>query len=367
MGGIQVSPAGAEAREQCYRLAYEIFCEEMGALRESADHGLRMVRDAAIEKAHLLCARIDGELAGAMGILIGTEQPFPDHFEHGFDIARFLGVVPRSRMALNIRFLVRPQFRGTPVPFRLMLESQNYQIRQGIVLSFCDCQPHLLGLYQSLGFRPCAPLFEQPGFGMMAPLLFCLADYGHLRSIQSPLLRYYPKALDNPELAARISALLPEKSAVTGAARPDEEAWLETFELLCRSNRQTGAFAGFTEKELNTFLDKSQVLECSEGQRVILEGQGTKNAFIVLQGCVEARRNGSPVAIFREGEMFGEFAFLLEMKRTADVFAVSPQVRLLVLNERTLQRVLATDAAVASKFLLNLSKSLALRLIQQSR
>ena len=45
-----------------------------------------------------------------------------------------------------------------------------------------------------------------------------------------------------------------------------------------------------------------------DGDKVILEGQGTKSAFIVLEGEVEVRRNGKGLAIFREGEMFGEFA-----------------------------------------------------------
>lgn len=367
MADIQVSPATPEEREECFRLAYEVFCEEMGVMREEADHERRILKDEVIDRAHLLCARIDGEIAGTVGILAGTEQPFPEHFERGFEIARFLGIVPRTRIALNIRFLVRRQFRSTPVAFRLILESQSYQIGKGILLTFCDCQPHLLDLYQSLGFRAYAPLFDQPGFGLMAPLMFCLADYGHLRSIRSPILRYYPKSLDNPELAARIAALLPEKPPVTGTIGPDEEAWLETYELLSRSNLQTGAFTGFTEEELNTFLAKSQVLQCSQGQPLLLEGQGTKFAFIVLEGSVEVRRHGSPIAILQEGEMFGEFAFLLETKRTADVFANSPRVRLVVLNERTLRNLLASDPVLASKFLLNLSRTLALRLIRQAR
>jgi CRP-like cAMP-binding protein len=61
--------------------------------------------------------------------------------------------------------------------------------------------------------------------------------------------------------------------------------------------------------------------------------------------------------------MFGEFAMLLHTRRTADVYAAGDRVRLLVLDERTLQRLLASRAELAAKFLLNLSRSLALRLL----
>ena len=360
---IRISVATGEEREKCYGLAYEVFCEEMGALLQEADQDRRIVKDDAIEKAHLLCARMDGELAGTMGILKGDERPFPEHFERGFGIARFLPVVPRERMALNIRFLVRARFRGTPVPFRLIVEAQNYQMMEGVLLSFCDCQPHLLDLYQSLGFRPCAPVFEQPGFGLMVPLMLCTVDVAHLRSVRSPLIRYSQGASGDPELSARICALLPEETPVLNADQLEGDAWSETYGLLCRPRKKTSAFEGFSERELAAFLDNGRVLRCSGGQQVILEGQGTKTAFIVLEGAVEARRNGAPIAVFREGELFGEFAFLLDARRTADVFALSDSVRLLVLNDRTLQRILASDPAIASKFLLNLSKSLALRLI----
>ena len=69
---------------------------------------------------------------------------------------------------------------------------------------------------------------------------------------------------------------------------------------------------------------------------------------------------------FEEGEMFGEFAMLLHTRRTADVYAAGKRVRFLVLDERTLQRLLASRPELAAKFLLNLSKSLALRLLARS-
>jgi hypothetical protein len=365
MAEIVIKIANEQERQECYGLAYEVFCEEMGTMREDADHERRIVVDEAIAKSHLLHATVDGELAGTMGMLVGDAGPFPPHFEHGFDVARFLPELPRAKMAINIRFLVRQKFRSSVLPLRMMVESGLFLLGQDVDLVFCDCQPHLLNLYGSLGFRPYAPLFDQPGFGVMAPLVMNLRDVNYLRAQRSPLLRYFPKAMGNPDLAARIAALLSQEAPVVSVSDIEGDKWSETFGMLSRVREPFGAFQDFTEAELAAFLERGQVLECAQGQQLILEGQGTRSAFVVLEGRVEVIAHGSKVAEFGTGELFGEFAFLLDTKRTADVFATTPTVRLLVLDERTFERILAARAELAAKFLLNLSRSLAYRLLKQ--
>ncbi len=99
MPETMISLANAEQREACYRLIYEIFCAEMGILRGDADHHSRIVRDEGVDVSHVLCAQVNNEIAGTMGIIIGNPNgdTFPDHFEHEFEVPRFLPVVPRHR------------------------------------------------------------------------------------------------------------------------------------------------------------------------------------------------------------------------------------------------------------------------------
>ena len=363
MAEIVISLANQQQREECYRLAYEIFCLEMGTMREYADHEARQIRDEAIEASHVLHGQADGELAGTIGLLVGRDdRPFPEHFEHGFEISRFLSAVPRSKMAINIRFLVRPEHRSSQLPFKLMVEAAKFQFANGIKLVFCDCQPHLLNLYQGIGFRPCAAVFEQPGFGVMVPLVYVVPDVAHLRAIRSPMIRY-AKGLEDAVEAARLIALLPEQAPVLTTTDLERASWAETMGLLSQMRERTGAFEGFTEDEIKAFLDRGQVLECVEGQQIVVKGHGTRSAYVVMHGAAEVRLEGKLLAKIGEGELFGEFALLLATRRTADVYAKGERVRLLVLDERTLQRLLEGNAALAAKFLLNLSKSLALRLI----
>ena len=97
----------------------------------------------------------------------------------------------------------------------------------------------------------------------------------------------------------------------------------------------------------------------------MLEGQGTRTVYVILEGCVEVRGRDRILASLHEGEAFGEVAFLLDTRRSANVFAASQRVRLIALNDRTLRRLIQSHSVLAAKFLLNLSKSLALKLIGQ--
>ncbi len=267
------------------------------------------------------------------------------------------------KMAFNIRFLVKPEHRGSTLPFRMIVEASRIQIEAGVQLVFCFCQPHLLNLYGSLGFRPYAPLFEVRGFGLVAPMVLIVPDLAHMRAIRSPLVRYLPASIEDVELAQSILALLPGEPPVTVTASLDGASWSEAFDLLSRPRRRTGPFEGFSETEVTDFLERSQTLECTDGQQLIVKGQDTRPAFVILEGAAEVRAGGSVIARFEEGEAFGEFAMLLCTRRTADVYAAGKRVRLLVLDERTLLRVLSSRAELAAKVLLNISKSLALRLL----
>lgn len=364
-----IGPATPEQRLECERLVYEVYCEEMGILHQDADPERRAIRYGEFERAHILCACAadEGEAAGTVALLKGEpDGGFPMELEQEFAIARFASILPRTRMGVMMRFVVRERYRGSVLPFRLILELGREAIAQGVQIIFCDCQPHLLRLYQDLGFRQCAPAFDASGFGMMAPLLFNCADIEWLRSIRSPLLRYFPDVKGDPDLAARIRALLPAEGA---AALPENggESWSEIFALLNRPAGEEGVFAGFTEPEVAAFLGRGRILTCAQGQHVIVRGQSVRTAYVVVEGAVDVRFDGETLARMTAGDTFGEFAFLLHSKRTADVFAATAKVRLLVLDEVYLERLLTTHPALAARFFLNLSRSLALRLLRQTR
>ena len=72
------------------------------------------------------------------------------------------------------------------------------------------------------------------------------------------------------------------------------------------------------------------------------------------------------LGVIREGEVFGEMAFLLERPRTLDVYAASDSVRVLSMSEHTIRAMVAEDPAVAAKLLFNISRMLCVRIVKAS-
>ena len=101
------------------------------------------------------------------------------------------------------------------------------------------------------------------------------------------------------------------------------------------------------------------------GDRVLTRGGTVRNIFVVLSGTLEVRNDeGRVINVLRAGDAFGEMAFLLERPRSFDVFSATDGTRVLSLSEGALRKMIAEDATIAAKLLLNLSKMLCVRLIR---
>jgi CRP-like cAMP-binding protein len=70
--------------------------------------------------------------------------------------------------------------------------------------------------------------------------------------------------------------------------------------------------------------------------------------------------------VLSAGDAFGEMAFLLERPRSFDVDAATDRTRILSLSEGALRTMIAEDATIAAKLLLNLSRMLCVKLIRAS-
>ena len=86
----------------------------------------------------------------------------------------------------------------------------------------------------------------------------------------------------------------------------------------------------------------------------------------MLDGTLEVRDGDQIVGVLSAGDAFGEMAFLLERPRSFDVDAATDGTRVLSLSEGALRKMIAEDATVAAKLLLNVSKMLCVRLIRRT-
>jgi CRP-like cAMP-binding protein/predicted GNAT family N-acyltransferase len=348
-----------------YRLRYATYVEELHLYASQADHTRRWLTDTEDAAAHQLYAEVDGQVVGTLRIHLGSTAPLPEPLARRFELERFYPHVPVEKLCVVGRFMVRQDMRGTAVPYRLIQESIRFQLEQGMELTICDCQPHLLNLYTSLGFRPYLGTYDHPEFGVMVPLVLVLRDIEHLEWMGSPLRPLLPSDAPPSEVAARVAPLLESSQGVLSQEATDPDRyWREVHGLLGRS--RPAVFTGLSEVELRAVLASSHVIECAPGDYLIRKGQMARTVFVVLSGALEVRDGERVVATASEGEVLGEVAFLLSTPRISDVCATDMGARVLCLSEKSLRGLIDSSSRAAALLLLNLSRALAHKLVQRA-
>ena len=122
-------------------------------------------------------------------------------------------------------------------------------------------------------------------------------------------------------------------------------------------------FDGLSEQQAKRVLDKSNIIDCVAGDRVLERGNVARNMFVVLEGNREVRDGDTLLRVLSPGDVLGEIAFLLEQPRSADVYDAT-DARVLRLSEGTVRESIESDPDVAAHLLLNVSKMLCRRILE---
>jgi predicted GNAT family N-acyltransferase len=351
-------------REAIYRLRYDIYIGEMH-FEDAADHEQRRMSDLDDATAHLLYISEDAQVIGTLRLNFGADAPFSEESATMYDLDRFRAIISDAQIAIFTRFMVRKPYRGTHLSFHMLAELARFTSQSGIEAVFCDCQPHLLGLYTSLGFRSYTETYDDPYTGIMVPLVFVTGDTAYLERIQSPLRSFVSPSPASVETARRIARVLGETFEDRSGADEAAERWAEVYSLLShRPAHGLHLFNGLSPEAIRAVVAKSHLIDCAPGNRVIARNQGTHTIFMVLAGAVEVRVGDHVVRVLAEGGVVGEVAFLLGIPRTADVFAAAQGARVLSIQEKMLQQLIEESPEIASVVLHNLSKLLAFKLAE---
>lgn len=324
-----------------------------------------MLRDVTDTTAQLSYATEGEEVIGTLCLNFGADAPFSAESELCFDLARFRSVLSDAQMGIFTRFAVRKPYRATRLPLQIMAEAALIALQLNVDLAFCDCQPHLIGLYRSLGFRSYTNVYNSQQAGILLPLALVAGDMEYLRNIKSPLLRFIPPMVPRTQVVEQILPLLKESNAHNHQADAAADQWVDVYSLLSeREGRQVHLFDGLTQDEIGAIIAKGQVIACGAGDRVIGHGQVTSTLFVVLAGAAEVRVENRIIRVVTAGNIIGEVAFLLGIPRTADVYAVGTGARILSLHEKTLRNLTEGASRINAIVLHNLAKLLALKLAE---
>jgi signal transduction histidine kinase len=118
-------------------------------------------------------------------------------------------------------------------------------------------------------------------------------------------------------------------------------------------------FASLRDDEVATLLDVCQEEHFAPDELVFSEGSAADKFYIVLQGTVRVWKasEAAPselLAEHGEGHLFGEMALVDDLPRSATIRA-KDAVRLLSIEKRDFQRIVAADAGIALSVLRSLS------------
>jgi hypothetical protein len=344
-----------EDREAIWRLRHRVYVEELGYDFGSTPEG--RLPDAPPRSNRLLLAEQEGEAVGTLAIDWGGDQAFGQDDRQVYQLDRFLALLPPDSLMIVTRFLSTPQARRGPAPAMLLDATLRFALDHGVAVIFLDCRPALINFYLRLGFRPYAPTTSHPIPGILVPMLLLLDDHAHLLQARSRFAMLARSRPADPVRLAKLAALLPESSPIRTLAAQSGDWPALAGEL----GRKAELLDGLDEAEVQQLLDQGTILTCSPGQPIVVQGNGDRTVFLLLEGLAEVWRDGAAVGIVGPGGTFGEVALLTGRPRIADVVAAT-QCRLLALRDRTLALLVKDHSALAVKLLRNLATGLAEKL-----
>jgi CRP/FNR family cyclic AMP-dependent transcriptional regulator len=112
--------------------------------------------------------------------------------------------------------------------------------------------------------------------------------------------------------------------------------------------RSVPLFAELSKEELKEVVRLVDEVDVDAGRVLIEEGATGGECFVVVEGRVEVRRDGEPIAEAGPGDVLGELALLDRKPRNASAVAVEP-TRLLVLARTEFHSLMNHQPAVRSK------------------
>lgn len=344
-----------EDREQVYRLRYEIYIEEMGRTQTYADHERRMITEPFDDTAHLLLAENDENPVGTARINFRKEGSL--ECEELYDLDQFGPYFPAA-ISMTTKLMIREAARGSGLAGKLAMAAYRMARENETLLDFIDSKPHLVRLYQQMGYRFYKENINHPDFGTSVPLVLFCGDVDYLRSIRSPFFRLAREYETDDEAGPFFASSFPHYANIRPAyATPIEELWRDYGESLDPDASESSFLRGFSDQQAAELLARSDVIDYQPGDVVIKEGEESYGMFCLMTGQAEVvvTRAGEQivVAMITPGDIFGEMGFVARSKRNASIVIREP-AQVLVLSEPEFKRFAKKDPALALSLMQNL-------------
>ncbi len=264
--------------------------------------------------------------------------------------------VPLQELLVKTRyFTLLPDYQRSAATTVLLCHCVVEVLKAGGKGLLLPCALEHYSACKRVGMRPVGTLQETASGQLVIPMI-CVPDEEYLSIIHSPLLPYLRELKFDryQDIVQWYYRLVRENKALqTGSAfYPEDKNGTGNYPPLIDGLSETGR---------ETFLRGAMVMKCRPGEVLIDEHEGGRTFGFVRKGLVEVVIGGKTVVTLGEGDIFGEIAFILQSKRTAEVVAVSPGTEVVLFNETSVQRLhTEADRRVIWQ---NLARLLAQRLV----
>lgn len=130
-------------------------------------------------------------------------------------------------------------------------------------------------------------------------------------------------------------------------------------------------FEGFNDSEKKSILSLGQEITHNKGASILMESVRTSDIYIIMEGRVsidigsvsfdKETKAKIQLAVLRQGDIFGEMAFLENHRRTANVTAID-KVNVIKIDRNNLLNLFDKNNHIGYIFMRNLSFILSQRL-----
>ena len=187
-----ISIRTAESEEDfcaVYRFWYQIYVKEMGRHQEDdiTCHKSKQLHDRLAHRGILHFAEQSGQVVGTV-LTTRADDKYASKYR---DLYR-IDETDRQRLArscVTTKLMVTPALRKTRLTLRLATATYDYGMRRGMQHNYIDCNDHLVGLFEKLGFVRHLSALYHPDYGDVNSMYLGVTDRIHLASTRSPFLR----------------------------------------------------------------------------------------------------------------------------------------------------------------------------------
>ena len=119
--------------------------------------------------------------------------------------------------------------------------------------------------------------------------------------------------------------------------------------------REVPLFSGLNNKELAEVARHADEVQAEEGETIANQGELGNEMFVIVDGSVTVRRDGTDISTRGPGDFIGEMSLLDGQPRSASVITTKDSV-LLVMHRSEFSQLLDDVPGLARKILAGLSQ-----------